>query len=350
MSFDRKALMQVAMQRRWDDYYSSVESLIDRGDRRSIHRKLEFINRVPDEGVRAGFLDKYLSRLEGQAGRLSGQEASDYLSILYILKKYAALSDNWEALEKILPDASRRFFSNHLRKDDAALPGATDPTWCLGLSKTGTNSFHGYMENLGLSSQHFLNDVTKTIISRDDCMLFDSVSDTPVVHIARQDGIPDNVQVVASMRGFGTWEKSFLNHFHGYFVDSPNAKTPSFEEMQEKFFDGTPYMYGATWWTLHHDLYFRHGSAREAFDSHADWIADLSTRMGDRCLVLPIEAGDKATMVSQFMGVDTPVLDYPHRNNRGTATGPLGRLRKALKAGLGWRPAKALKASANGTP
>jgi len=105
MSFDRKALMQVAMQRRWDAYYSSVETLIERDDRRSVRRKLEFINRVPDDGARAGFLDKYLSRLEAQQGKLSGEEASDYLSILCILKKYTALSDNWEKLETILPDA-----------------------------------------------------------------------------------------------------------------------------------------------------------------------------------------------------------------------------------------------------
>ena len=348
MSFDRKALMQVAMQRRWDQYYASVDTLIERDDRRSVRRKLEFINRVPDEGVRAGFLDKYLSRLDAQAGKLSGEEASDYLSILYILKKYTALSDNWEKLETVLPDASRRFFGNHLKQDAETSTGGVEPTWCLGLSKTGTNSFHGYMENLGLSSQHFLNDVTKTIISREDSMLFDSVSDTPVVHIARRDGIPDNVQVVASIRGFGAWEKSFLNHFRGYFVESPDAATPTFDAMKEKFFDGTPYMYGQTWWDLHHDLYFRHGSAREAFDSHTDWINDLSARLGDRCLVLPIEAADKAVKVSRFMGADTPVLDYPHRNSRGTATGPLDRLRKALKAGLGWGQTKARKNPASG--
>ena len=348
MSFDRKALMQIAMQRRWGAYHDGVDALLKRQDTRSVRRKLEFINRVPDTEVRSGFLDKYLTQLQAREGRLSAQEASDYLSILHILKKYTALSDNWETLEKILPDASRRFFARHLQAEVAPAPGpgsnsiTLGATWCLGLSKTGTNSFHGFMENLGHSSQHFLNDVTKTIISREDCQLFDSVSDTPVVHIARQHGIPDTVRVVASVRGFGPWEKSFLNHFRGYFVDSPEAATPSFEAMKERFFDGTPYLYGDTWWDLHHNLYFRHNSTREAYESHADWISDLSSRLGDRCLVLPIEAEDKAVQVSKFMGIATPAQPYPHRNSRGTATGPLDSLRKKLKASLGWKPLRKL--------
>lgn len=359
MSFDRKALMQIAMQRRWDAYHDGVDALLRRQDTRAVRRKLEFINRVPDDGVRTGFLDRYLTQLQARAGRLSPQEASDYLSILYILKKYTDLSDNWAALEKVLPDASRRFFGKHLQGEASSSQDAgadtgvnaaqVEATWCLGLSKTGTNSFHAYMEDLGRSSQHFLNDVTKTIISREDCLLFDSVSDTPVVHIARQDGIPDTVQVVASVRGFGAWEKSFLNHFRGYFVDSAEAATPSFEAMKEKFFDGTPFLYGDTWWDLHHNLYFRHNSTREAFESHADWISDLSLRMGDRCLVLPIEAEDKAAQVAKFMGLAPSSKAYPHRNSRGTATGPLDRLRKRLKAGLGWKPAQALRKLVFGT-
>jgi hypothetical protein len=151
MSFDRKALMQIAMQRRWDAYHDGVDALLRRQDTRAGRRKLEFINRVPDEGVRTGFLDRYLTQLQARAGRLSPQEASDYLSILYILKKYTALSDNWEALEKILPDAARRFFGKHLQGEAGSSQTAgadtgvnatqVEATWCLASPRPGPTVF-----------------------------------------------------------------------------------------------------------------------------------------------------------------------------------------------------------------
>ena len=184
--------------------------------------------------------------------------------------------------------------------------------WCVGLSKTGTTSFHIFCGELGLASAHWINPVLGTLITIEDGDLFDVISDTTATYLARLHGVPTGRKVIVTTRDRESWSRSFMQHFR-HVLASPDA---SFEKLREIASDGENLGWGKTWHDIHHELHFRFRDLVESYDFHHEWLRGLRRDLGDLYLEVPLDEGAeaKAHAIQRFLGETAGRATYPHVN------------------------------------
>ena len=290
----------------WDSYIHVLNEALSRPHEQSYWRLLSPINQCPFAAEREALLNKLLERLNPS---MQGAEATAYLSILLLLGQSDKLMSVFPSLSEGLPMKSRRYF-------ERVIAARTDKIvfnryWCIGLSKTGTTSFHDYCTSIGLMSAHFTNPVLHFLITREDADVFDVVSDTSVVLLARTCGVPDRRAVIHTTRQFEAWSRSYLYHF-GRAFGVPDAK---FEEIKDQFQSKGALRFGETWSDIHSTLYFNFNSLRQAYEYQHDWVRELASK-GMPFLEVPLEAPNelKAKMVSRFVGCPDKITTYPVSN------------------------------------
>jgi tetratricopeptide (TPR) repeat protein len=300
-------------QRDWATYRQALEAVLageaPQGSRILLHR----IAHCPDPEARQALRHRMAETLRPRAEGLEGVPASVFLALLHLLGRDREWRDAHGLLQGRLPAEDRLYWGRVLAMRDGGAP--CNRAWALGLSKTGTTSLHEYCRRLGLLSAHWINPFLGTLIDRADADVFDVVSDTPVVQLARQGGPPAGRLLIATTRGYEAWARSYLAHFSENFA----IDAADFDTLRRVFDGGGPFRFGAPWRAIHQELYFRFGSLREAFEHHEAWTAGLA-RQGLPLLHLPIEAEGKARLVSDFLGLGVAAGGYPHAN-RGRAPG-----------------------------
>jgi hypothetical protein len=308
-------LRALRLTRRWPDYYQELSDLVESYWVPAGLTCLNAIAACPDESVRTTFLARLRNRLEEISPELSGPQAETYLGLLHrgrLPEKLAvAYGQLRERLSAPAAEYFRRAIAGEAERRSPSILG-------LGLSKTGTQSQHNYLERLGLLSAHWSNPLTGHILEEDDPDLFDAVNDVPVTMLAMKNGVDPERRIIVTTREFESWERSIMAHFAQYF----DRRNPSFGRYKEEFYSGEQFGFGRPWYEMNHELYFRYESLREGYDRHRDWIADLEKRMVAPMLHLPLEAEDKAERLSRYLGNEFPVLAYPRVNvSRKSADG-----------------------------
>lgn len=327
-------IAQAARLRQWERVHAYLDTWLEDAQA-STSGLLAAINLMPDAEQRQELWSRLEARLAHDLERLDAAACVDYLATLKLLDRRAALATACSALHARLPADARAYFARML--GTASDAGTRRPRiWCVGLSRTGTLSLHGYAQALGMMSQHWTNAFTATVLDHEDAMLFDVVSDTPIVYLARTQGLPADGVAVATTRDYASWSESFSHHLGKHFATRADEQIRDFARMQALFFDGKPFRYGQYWWDIHHELYYRHRSLREAYDCHHDWIATIAAQNAARCVVLPLDAPDKAALLAPMFGPPQATVTYPHANRRKPPRrSSLARLGDALRRRLG---------------
>ncbi len=302
-------LRALRLTRRWPDYYQELSDLIESYWVPAGFTCLNAIAACPDDSIRTTFVARLRSRLEEIAPALSGPQAETYLGLLYRGRSPEKLAAAYGQLRERLSAPAAEFFRRAIASETERRPPSI---LGLGLSKTGTESQHHYLEQLGLLSAHWSNPLTGHILEDDDPDLFDSVNDVPVTMLAMKNGVDPERRVIVTTREFESWERSIMAHFAQYF----DRRNPSFERYKEEFYRGEQFGFGRPWYDMNHELYFRYESLREGYDRHRDWIAGLEKRMVAPMLHLPLEAEDKAERLSRYLGAAFPIREYPRVNVR----------------------------------
>jgi tetratricopeptide (TPR) repeat protein len=290
----------------WDSYVDLLRKVLSGPAEQPHWRLLSLITQCPFPAEREELLNKLLGRLNPS---MTGAAASVYLSVLLMLGKRDKLDIAFTDLAEGLPREPRRYFERVVASRKRQV--VYNRFWCLGLSKTGTTSFHDYCKSIGLLSAHFTNPYLHSLITREDADLFDMVSDTSVVHLARSSSFPEGRSIIHTTRRFDDWSRSYLYHF-GRVLGLPKA---TFEDLKGRFMRNDMVRFGSTWIDIHSELYFRFNSLREAYDYHHDWVRDLA-RTGVPFLEVPLEAPNevKAEMISRFVGYPELIAAYPVSN------------------------------------
>lgn len=302
-------LRALGVMRDWDKYSLVLEALLKTADIRPSPNLLGRINVCPYPDRRQEFLATLRQHIERTPEGMSDRENSVYLSVLHLMGQDKALETAFPEFEHRLPADSRRYFERVIATRNGA-PRVTS-VWGLGLAKTGTSSLHAYCEDLGLLSAHWNNPVTYTLLDPSEVGLFDIICDSSVVHMARQQGLPQGVQTILTTREFDGWAKSFNAHF-GRNIGAPGA---SFDELRRLIESDNLFNFGRLWSDIQIELYFRFRDLREAYEYHTGWVED-QVRAGFALAHVPLEKPDaiKASTVAEFLGIGGRIPDYPHSN------------------------------------
>jgi hypothetical protein len=300
-------LRALRLTRRWPDYYQELSDLIESYWVPAGFTCVNAVAACPDESVRTTFLARLRTRLEEISPGLSGPQAETYLGLLHRGRLPEKLAVAYGQLRERLSAPAAEYFRRAIAGEAERRPPSI---LGLGLSKTGTQSQHNYLEQLGLLSAHWSNPLTGHILEEDDPNLFDAVNDVPVTMLAMKNGVDPERRIIVTTREFESWERSIMAHFAQYF----DRRNPSFERYKEEFYSGEQFGFGWPWYEMNHELYFRYESLREGYDRHRDWIADLEKRMVAPMLHLPLESEDKAERLSRYLGAEFPILEYPRVN------------------------------------
>ena len=149
------------------NYTGLLNAIIEYPTEQPYWRLLSFISIFPFPAEREKLLANLLGRLSLSS---MGPDASVYLSIRHLLGQQDKLASAFSGLSDVLPDQSRRYFERVLARQNE--PVIFNRFWCLGLSKTGTTSFHDYCNRIGLLSAHFVNPLLYTLMTRMSLMLY----------------------------------------------------------------------------------------------------------------------------------------------------------------------------------
>jgi tetratricopeptide (TPR) repeat protein len=290
----------------WDSYIDLLNRAMSQSANLPYWRLLPLITQCPLPVAREALLRKLQERLDPSD---PGRAASVYLSVLHLLGQNEKLASAFADLSEALPKDSKRYFERlvALKNGQAVF----NRFWCLGLSKTGTTSFHDYCMSIGLLSAHFTNPYLHSLVTREDADVFDIVSDTSVVLLARASGVPQGRGIVHTTRRFDGWSRSYLSHF-GRIFSVPN---PTFEGLKDQFEQMGAFRFGQRWTDIHSGIYFQFKTLREAYDYHHDWVRDLASK-GMPFLEVPLEAPNevKAELISRFTGQTGSIASYPVSN------------------------------------
>lgn len=296
--------------RDWDRYLATMFDMLEQ-DRISLLRKaLERINVFPDATGRREMLARQYATMRLRIEELDGEGLSKFLAICHLLGHADEFASVFAAREAQLPRLCRTYFN---RLSNAAVAGAPpNQAWCVGLSKTGTTSFHVFCGAMGLASAHWVNPVLGTLLSLEDGDLFDVVSDSTITYLARLHGVPSGRKVIATTRAFEPWSRSFMRHFQ-LDLAAPGA---SFDEMKDIVSRGERMHWGGAWQDIHHELHFRFRDLAESYDYHHEWLRGLRRDRGEFFLEVPLEDSDeaKAQAIRRFLGEGTKAVTYPHSN------------------------------------
>jgi hypothetical protein len=301
-------IQELGTQRQWDDYHHALDGMLAAPSLVFGPAFCRAVNRTPDPARRRELLERIALRMSRKTGAFSAAGTETYLAVLAALGREDDLARIRVELAPLLSsDAATYYDRRDAVRRDAQL--SYSQVWCLGLSRTGTTSLHQYLCKAGILSAHFLNPFEHRLIDRTDARVFDAVSDTSAVHIARRHGIPTGVRIIFQSREFRTWRPSFLRHFNALFA----TEDADFAALKDMFHSREIFAWGEPWCEIHEDLYFRHNTLKQAFEAHRDWIVGVAVNSEGRFLTLELEEQKKSEKLAQFLGIE-PGIQFPRLN------------------------------------
>jgi CheY-like chemotaxis protein len=198
-----------------------------------------------------------------------------------------------------------------MRMLDKHPPGYSAPKiFVIGLSKTGTTSLHEAMRVLGISSAHWTNPVTASLLDKRDFLIFDALSDVSVSYQFEHlfYAFP-NARFIYTERPLDAWEKSFLRHYQRMGFGE------SFADMQAHAGEDGRTSYGLETGAINRTLYFNAKSPADAYHAFDRRVRDFFADKSDRLLTMNIFAGDGWAKLCDFLDRPVPDCPFPHRNS-----------------------------------
>jgi tetratricopeptide (TPR) repeat protein len=294
--------------RDWPRYYETLEAALRGAQFRPKRDVLRRISVCPSSEMQRHFLEALGRPLAARSEALRGEEAVVYLAVLCRLDRTAECGEAYDHLAGALPEPARIFFGRLTGRSQTRHPSG--PVWGLGLSKTGTTSLHDFLTRHGLICAHFLNGFLGTIIDARDASLFDAISDSSAVHIARSGGLPHGSRAIATVRSFESWAPSFMLHFQRQF-HSPGADFDRLRRIVEK----EDLAFGEVWKTIHRDLYFQFRDLDSAFENHREWLSRLPQgNINTLSVTMDQDDAEKARHIARFLDLRGPSGDFARRN------------------------------------
>lgn len=163
--------------------------------------------------------------------------------------------------------------------------------FCIGLSRTGTTSFHTLMESMGYKSIHYPNEV-ELWADRHDVY-----SDIPVsLHFKALDRLYPNSKFIY------TWRENWVDCVEEYFKRKSNRPNQSLRQIEIR-----RKMYG--------DAYWNRETYAEAYKNHEQDVFEYFHDRPDDLLCVNIVGGDSPKKLADFIGYEKRVpYKYPHEN------------------------------------
>lgn len=180
----------------------------------------------------------------------------------------------------------------------------------IGLSRTGTTTLDRALRRLGYLSSHYLNVFTGELLTADDALWFDALSDTPIC--------PDfeslfhqfpNSLFVYTHRSFDDWRLSLEKHYLRQYASA------DFEALLARATTPGATRYGAGRARSAISLFFRHGdaaTARRIYEKRVDEF--FSGDRAARLLRFDVFAGEGWEKLCGFLGRPVPSESFPWEN------------------------------------
>lgn len=163
--------------------------------------------------------------------------------------------------------------------------------FCVGLSRTGTTSFHHQMLEWGYDSIHYPNQMQ--LISGN----YDTISDIPVAHMYKTlDKMYPNSKFVY------TWRENWIDNVEEYFLRKSNRPNQSRSQVMLR-----SEVYGSPFWDK--ETYLK------AYENHENDVFEYFFDRPDDLLVLNITSGESPQKLADFIRYRGLVKDkFPHAN------------------------------------
>ncbi len=305
--FAMPALRMRQVMRDWPAFQDRLDQFLKSGPEPT-PALLSRINCLTDLSARAEFQNRLAAQVAGDDFSQSANSLQTLLAIAVVQQRtddFLALHDEHGAR---LTGGAADYFSRlaaHLRH------GTVWPTvWGIGLSKTGTTSLHHFAGLAGRLSAHWINPYLGRMVDETDMQIFDIVSDISVPYFARRSGVRPGRRLISTERDFASWQRSLFKHYA--LVRGP--ADPSFDSLRAMAADGVPFMFDPLNTEVHHEVYFRFSTLREAFDYQCRWVDRLAAAPGSPVLRLPLDSPCKAGLVADFLGLGGRIPAYPRSN------------------------------------
>jgi hypothetical protein len=186
--------------------------------------------------------------------------------------------------------------------------------FCIGLSRTGTNSLSDALKVLGLNGKHW-NGENSQILEWHDIENFQFLSDTPISFIFETlyYAYPD-AYFIYTTRNKAAWVTSMENHFKwasGF--DGFKKIVDNFNRGKEGSLIREP-----IWGVIHKNLYTNSSSWGEAHDNYDQRVKKFFSAK-DNASFLPFDISlndaKKWELLSKFIGLDfVPLRSFPRKN------------------------------------
>jgi hypothetical protein len=198
-----------------------------------------------------------------------------------------------------------------------AFPDFTAPrVFGIGLSKTGTSSLGAALDQLGYLHAHFQNPFTNEIMTDQDFMLFDAVTDTPAsLRFETLYYAFPNAKFVVTERGLEDWADSFKRHFIR--SDGPGG----YDTFRASTARRNQFRHGIDLAWVHAGLYFSRPDERAAWHAYNARVSGFfANKPHGKLLRHNVFEGDGWPELCTFLNRAMPATPYPW-SNRGNSPG-----------------------------
>lgn len=216
----------------------------------------------------------------------------------------------------ILPDAgATSALAPHVRAASSALRNSEtchseqEKVFVVGLSRTATSSLHEALLQLGFAGAHWTNPLTGRMLTAEDAMLFDALSDIPAADAVETlaDRFP-TARFILSERPLESWLRSIEQHYRLHHA------TPDLEALRQRLQTQDAVPFGSAWRRMHENLYTRHPDFTTAYAAHETRVMRCFRKAPERLLRFNVFAGDGWQELCGFLRRPVPAGAFPHAN------------------------------------
>jgi hypothetical protein len=235
----------------------------------------------------------------------------DYDGYIALLEASCNKDSEESALMRQLREIGRRLQAEKFPDFD------TPKVFGIGLSKTGTTSLTAALGILGLHCAHYTNDLTCEILTIDDALLFDALTDIPVcvVFEALYHMFP-NSKFIYTVRPLDSWVASFTRHYHRY------HRSSGFDtRFRRQLTTRKTIAYGTASTIVYGSLYYHHHDAAAAWAAYDKRVKEFF-RYNDsaRLLEIDVYSGDGWGKLCNYLNRPIPRSTFPWENKTPALT------------------------------
>ena len=181
---------------------------------------------------------------------------------------------------------------------------SAEKVFCVGLSRTGTKSLDSALRTLGYDAAHWVNPISKNLLSREDYFVFDAFSD---ITVSAEFGwlkyrFP-NAKFILTERDSSSWEPSVAKHYESQ---------TGVKKISELVASLGRTRFGGRAEGVFQRIYGGFDRWEQAYAAHVDAVKGLMAADNDRFLRMDIVGGDSWGKLCGFLDKPRPSGEFPH--------------------------------------